>query len=349
MYYWYMRLKFAVCFLSLLVLTPATGKIRSPRSSIRGVVLAHVHSFGKGYGAGSNRLHYKRWKKMGVNSVQLNTFAYQRNKDSVGLYWYDPTLSDKAVLNEIKTAHSLGFSVMLKPHIWLGSSSKGEWRNAIDFKDPAQLRRWFKEYRRFLKHQLRLARIGRVEYFAVGTELVLLSRHTKLWKELIKWVRSSGYKGKLTYACEAWNAKHIKFWGDLDFIGLDFYYGFPQKKAGMRELTNFYRKKLREHYRHADSVGRPLILTELGFPSHALAVYKPHSWPSKAVPGDNNLQKFAFSAFRRALGEEGYPAGIFLWKYVTSLDSYEINAYKKGFILQGKPAEKEAAEMFRPR
>ena len=314
---------------------------------IRGAVMAHVHQFGEGYGSGRTRKIYRRLKILGVNSIQLNSFAYQKNRNTIGLSWGDPTLSHSALLKEIKIIKSMGFTVMLKPHIWLGTSFSGEWRNQIDYKTPAEVDRWFKEYRRFLKGQVEVAIKGKAEFFAVGTELVMLTKYTERWNSLIAWIRSLGYRGKLTYACEAWNARNIKFWPALDQIGLDYYYGYDKENFTAKELEQYYIRRLKEHLAHAKSLNKPLVLTEFGFPSHSLAIKQPHAWGDGKVQADQQKQIFAYRIFRRALKKTGGLNGIYIWKYVTSLMGYEARAYPKGFIMQGKPAEDEIKKIFK--
>ena len=322
------------------------------RPTVRGAVIAHVHTMRGGYGSGVTAPLYQRLKAMGVTSVQFNTFAYQRGLKGRQLYWNDPTLSKARLAREIRAARSHGFTVMLKPHIWVGNFNPlgpKVWRNEIDFQDPEERAEWFAEYRRFLLGQAAVARETGAEYFAVGTELVLLSRHEAEWRALIADVRKQ-YKGQLTYACEAWNAPNIKFWDALDAIGLDMYYEYKdtdaEGKAGEEQLAAFYAERLREHYAHARKLGKPILLTEIGFPSHDLAIRKPYSWSGTKSRPAPELQSLAYRAFGRALQIAGPPRGLYIWKYVTTMDSYERENSVLGFVMEGKPAESEIARIF---
>lgn len=312
---------------------------------LRGAVLAHVHIPGRGYGLPDQPL-YDRWEKLGIKSVQFNTFAYQPNLKTTRLSWKDPTLGDAELLREMRRAKKRGFSVMLKPHIWVGDFSGQLWRNQIDFSDENKLRAWFSSYERFILHQAQLADQGGAAYFVVGTELARLIRYEKLWRNMIHSLQARDYAFKLGYSCEGWNAWNIKFWDALDFIGVNFYYGYKGPRTSPEKLRKFYASKLHAHYAHARDHGKPLILTELGFPSHARALTEPHFWPAADTPAAPALQIFAYRALRRALETAGYPEGIYIWKYVTTLDSYEAKYYNKGFILQGKPAEDEVRRIF---
>ena len=58
-------------------------------------------------------------------------------------------------------------------------------------------------------------------------------------------------------------------------------------------------------------------------------------------------KRAAYRAMDQALRVVGRPHGVYVWKYVTSLDSYEARAYPRGFILEGKPAEADVRRMLR--
>lgn len=340
-----------LCLLSLLLLIqcykePSKPPVRGDKqAALRGGALAHIHNMTQGYGTGTSRDIYKGWQRLGMNSVQLNTFAYMASKDAVDLSWNDPTLGESRLEQEIKDAKKHGYQVMLKPHIWLGTTSQGEWRNQIDFTDELKLNQWFANYAEFVLKQMRVAVANEVEFFVIGTELVKLTKYTKHWQHLIRLIRDAGYKGNLLYSCEAWNAYKIKFWSHLDFIGLNFYYGHKEPYTPA-SLAAFYAEKLSKHYQHGARVNRPIILTELGFPAHANAISTPHLWPRHNMSSSPEKQLLAYQSFRKALVKAGYPYGIYIWKYVTSLDSYEAKNYEQGFIVQDKPAESEIAQMF---
>lgn len=316
-------------------------RLEGKATEFRGAVVAHVHQRGKGYGSGRSDQLYRHLRELGVNSIQLNTFAYQPSHTSTTLRWDDPSLSDHDLIAEMDSIRKHGLQIFLKPHVWVGGRRPIVFRNGIDFEDPKELGLWFSSYRKFMLHQTDLAIKGRAEAFAVGTELVRLTKHQAHWRSLIRAIRARGYNGRLTYAAEAWNSGNIGFWDELDAIGLDFYYGFSGRSPAPAQLRAFYSDKLRLHYRQAAVFGKPVWLTEFGFPAHQDAVRRPHAWPDETSIASPQLQAHAFKIFGEALRETGRPQGLWLWKYVTELDSYESSNLDTGFILYGKPAERE--------
>ena len=337
----------------------ALQELLPSRLQLAGATVAHVHRRGAGYGSGSTAPLYRHLKSLGYNSIQLNTFAYQQSNHSTTLRWDDPTLTGADLTAEIRAAHAAGLSVLLKPHVWVGgfdisgNTAETQWRSKIQFSDAESQAadRWFAAYAKFILPQAELAARENVHAFAVGTELVGLThnRHTIRWQQLIRAVRAR-YPGQLTYACEAWNASRIAFWDELDAIGLDFYYGYEKENPTRAELSEHYRQKLLAHHRHAGSLGKALWLTEVGFPSHELAVQKPHAWPDPQLRAAPELQEFAYQALADALPgtEPAYPAGIWIWKYTSALEGsgHEARVYARGFHVQNKPAEAVIRRMF---
>ena len=321
----------------------------------RGVALAHVHRRGKGYGSGTSGVLIKDLRARGINLVQLNPFGYQPSPAQRTISFSDPTLTRADLTREIRAIHRAGLSVMLAPHIWIGhDASPAVWRSKLRYTEPHEVAEWFASYRKFILHYARIAIRERVAIFAVGVELEQLTVHVEQFRALIREIRSVGYQGLLTYECEAWNAKNIQFWADLDFVGLNFYYSHSveaREKNGsdFGSLTKFLAAKLKAHYAHAHSVGRPVVLTEFGYPGHDLAVSKTSAWPSSMSTRDDEAQRTGFAAMRDALKIAGTPHGIVFWKYVTTLDSYERDNYATDFIVQGKPAEQVLTEIVRLR
>jgi hypothetical protein len=324
---------------------PSPVPVALPR--IKGAALAHVHVRGKGYGSLADRSIYRHLKTMDIDAVQFNPFVYQPSTTEPELIDTDHTLTAEDMRDEIRYAKANGFKVMVAPHLWPGGGYPPPvWRSQMDFADRAKLRAWFANYSKFILRQAEVARDAGADIFAVGVELETLARHEAEWRELIGRVRATGLKAKLTYECEAWNAENIKFWDDLDLIGLNFYYAYPaafnpKSQTDKAKLVAFYRENLLRHEKHARQIGKPLLFSELGFPGHARAISKTADWTNNQNGRADAIQQLAFASMREAFTSISYFQGIFFWKYVTTLDSYEKHNYDVDFILQGKPAELE--------
>jgi len=342
-----------VVILAVLILT-ISSTIKVPDTSdaqelkYKGAVLAHIHRIGNGYGSTSSKEMHKHLSSIGYNYVQLNTFAYMRNRKDTKIYiGGDPSMAPQFVENEIRNLHNMGFKVMLKPHIWIGGHDldPDNWRSKIDFDDPIERQKWFSSYEEFILGEAGLAEKTGTEMLVVGTELVGVSKYSDEWKKIIEKIRKI-YSGKLTYAAEGMNAQKIEFWDSLDYIGIDAYFPLTDKTApSLEELKEGWQKHEPEINALADKFGRQIIFTEIGFKSVEGAAIKPWEWDIEGKTSQEQ-QALAFEATSLAFKNKPYLAGIFVWKYFTDMNSLEKENNEKGFTPYGKEAEKVISGWF---
>ncbi len=284
---------------------------------------------------------HKHLRKVGYDTVQINTFAYMKDRHETQIIFdRDPTMQDQFIEKEIQNLHESGFKVMLKPHIWIGGwkFDPDNWRSKIDFAEPKKREEWFSNYTNFIIDQAKLAESNNVEIFVVGTELVELSKYTDGWQRLIHRVRDV-YSGELTYAAEGMNAKNIKFWNRLDYIGIDAY--FPLSKRNnpdVWELIKGWEKYKLKMGKLSELYGKKIIFTEIGFKSLEGSTIKPWEW-NKAGKVSQIEQANAYKATSIVFRDKSYLAGVFIWKYFTDPNSYERHNLEKGFTPYGKKAE----------
>ena len=331
----------------LLLLAPQSISISHGQESnksfpkYRGAVLAHVHRKTKGYGSKRAESMRQHLRSVGYNSIQLNSFAYMRSVKQLSVVGDgDTSLSNELLAKEILRLHQLGFSTMLKPHIWVGGSQldPANWRSNIDFTDNSQRRIWFKSYEAFMLAQAELAERTRVELFVVGTELVKLGQYQKDWRELIEKVKNV-YTGKLTYAAEWSNAENIQFWDALDYIAIDAYYPLSNKNnPSVEELINAWSPRRQKIETLAERWSRKIIFTELGYKSQLGTAIRPWEWKKDGALSELEQQN-ALDAALRTFWNRPYFAGFFIWKYFTDNNSYERSNIERGFTPFGKSAE----------
>src|SRR5680860_1677152 len=166
---------------------------------------------------------------LGANYVTLVIPQYQSSTSSadIGSGWNTPT--DETLIEAIDFAHSIGLSVMLKPHL---NVEAGDWRANIDASDRSA---WFQNYGDMIRHYATLGEEHGVAELSIGAELITMATetshadNTERWEELIASVRPL-FSGKLTYSAN-WggdfftNEKdHIEFWDKLDYIGISAYF-----------------------------------------------------------------------------------------------------------------------------
>lgn len=220
------------------------------------------------------------------------------------------TPDDERIRKMIQHAHSRDMKVMLFPILHVNRRSDGEWRGRLD---PRDLGRWQSDYRTFILHFAQMAKEEGVAIFSVGSELSTMEKHTDYWKRLIAQVRSN-FSGKLIYSSNWDHFHHPEFWEDLDYIGVSAYFEVSSdSRQAIHKVTEAWTAKRKELLDFARSKGKPLILTEVGYPSVDTAAVKP--WDYTAKSGPNALQQLA--AYRSLVDAWAAPSddfgGVFIW------------------------------------
>jgi len=275
---------------------------------------------------------------LGVNAVALHPYGRIRGDGSVG---YSPIQQDPTIRVPAPMLDARGMTFMIKPHLayW---GSPFSWRGEITFTSEADWRRFFDGYRDFIVHQARLAESVDAAWFVVGTELEKTT-HRPEWLAIIAEVRAE-YTGRLTYAAN-WDAlDRVPFWDQLDAVGVQFYYPLTEPDTlgpTDTQLADGFNRRLDEALAIARQHGRPLLLTELGYPPHATAAARP--WDDA---GPDTAEGFALArrCLAVALREIDRRAaddllGVFLWKWFPSPRDIQ-----REFVLQYPQAEAVIAD-----
>jgi len=276
--------------------------------------------------------------------------------------WYGETIEGS--LKVVSFAKQFGLKVMLKPHIalswdfsgWseyenidlrleadrkkiekyistLENKAKGSWRGDFEIKNPEDWAIWESEYEKFILDCAQLADSAQIELFCAGTELdnVAIQR-TSFWRRLIKKIRSI-YKGQVTY-CANWNNyQKIKFWDELDYIGISAYFPVSEKQSpSVDDALNGWKPHLVEIENFQKKYSKPVLFAELGFKSTEYAGIKPWmEYTNHTVNFDAQANLYE-ATFRNFWRKEWFK-GIFIWKWY-----YAGNGGLTSYSPQSKPA-----------
>jgi hypothetical protein len=242
----------------------------------------------------------------------------------------DMTPDDEALRMAIRTAHDLGMRVFLMPLVYLDHMDEGDWRGVID---PPDWGEWFEVYGKMILHYGALAAEERVEYFSVGSELCSSEHREEDWLALIARVRAL-YPGALTYSSNWDHRDSMTFAGALDFAGTNAYFELSDnEEAGVEELKAAWAPVLQEIEAWRAIIGKPLILTEVGYPSRKGAIQDPWDYTRKAAP-DPELQERAYQAFVEAWTGTSHLAGVYFYMWWG-----DGGLRDTGYTPRGKPAE----------
>ncbi|MBF0253353.1 MAG: hypothetical protein HQL29_05995 [Candidatus Omnitrophica bacterium] len=282
--------------------------------------------------------------EMSVDHVQIIVTWYQEKVDSLDIEPSGLTPSDSSINHAIKTAHKLGLKVMLKPHIdLLDDQGSGYWRADIGFYKEEDWNDWFNSYEKFIMHYAKIAKKNKVALYCVGTELSFASQKTDKWKELIKNVRSS-FDGKITYAANWDNYKNIKFWDDLDFAGIDAYFPLSYKSnPTLEDLKKGWLNWAVEIEGFFNETKKPILFTEIGYPSGSNAPSEPWKTPSNGN-ADVEIQAKCYKAFFETVCEKPWLAGVYWWQWAPTI--YGGGKNNRLFTPLNKPAANILAEKY---
>jgi hypothetical protein len=259
-----------------------------------------------------------------ADSVAFVLPYYQSTFQSSDVQAGPATPSTEALITAINTAHSLGFKVTLKPHLQVLESLNG-WRAYIN---PTDRSAWFTAYGAMLTSLGKIAEEEGVEQIVIGTELINMTddsvhaMNTPGWKKMIADLRAV-YSGKLTYSANwgesGWNSEkdHLKFWEDLDYIGLSAYYYLAADStsytpADLLKKWAFWNdthiKPLAEKY------GKPVIFTEVGYRSRTGTLQRPPRWEPGGTFNEKE-QADAYEALFSYWNDQPFMQGVFLWDW----------------------------------
>lgn len=294
-----------------------------------------------------------------VNWIVQTPFGWQRGLDtprvamSTGghhMWWGE---SDEGLIETGRLAKKFGIKVLLKPHLWITRAPKGKWRTDIAMKSDDDWRRWFDDYGKLILHYARLAEAQGFEGLCIGTELHQAAvQREKDWRKLIRAVREI-YGGKLTYAANWWKEfEEIRFWDDLDWIGIQAYFPLADKNdPSVEEIRRGWKPHLEAIERVHREFKKPVLFTEIGYKSTENAAVRPWEWGAhrgeKCTEAGLRTQANGYDAFFTTVWNRPWMAGVYWWKWFPRLGRNTEARAGESFSPQNKPAETIMTEWYR--
>jgi hypothetical protein len=243
----------------------------------------------------------------------------------------------------VRAAHAAGLKVMVKPHLEMrGYEPTEEERrilrgpdeaarqalfkrleprfagvehlehNKVEMKSEADWRTWFASYEAYVMPYVREAQAAGADAFCVGRELDATVRLREAdWRRLIASIRRE-FAGPLTYSAnfDTWHG--LGFWDALDFIGVSAYFPLADgSDPSPAELEAGWERALAPLESAHRRWRKPVLLTEVGYPSIATAARTP--WREERTPADVWLQARCYDATLRALSRRPWVEGAFFW------------------------------------
>lgn len=283
-------------------------------------------------------------KDLGTTHVSLTLAYYQEHAGSTTLYAH-PRFSapDETLRRTVRAAHALGLSVMIFPIVRLESPrSLSEWRGTLKPQDPAA---WWQSYERLLLHLAELSAREKVALLCIGSELSTLdgAPERPRWQALVGAIRKV-YRGLLTYSGNWDHYPQVGIYDLCDLPGLCAYFPLAGRAdptpVPLAKLTEVWQKRRADLEAFAAQLGKPLLLTEVGYLSQRGAAAFP--WEEGAQgPVDLEEQRRCYQAF--AATWAGSPAlrGVYFWNYYGW-----GGRVSRGYTPRHKPAADEIERYF---
>lgn len=292
---------------------------------LRGVCFAHEgYAIHDGYASSRADRSLGRARSLGADAVSLTPFGSYRNPNDPSIRWRRRTPpsgrgqgseTDEALLVAGARARAHGMSVMLKPHLW----GHG-WCGEIEMTTPAAWDEWFATYGEFLVHHALLAETGDFEWLSIGCELVRTTRdHDAEWRGLAGRARRL-FAGGVTYSAN-WGdeMEQLAFADALDAVGVNCYFPIAEGAAPTEtELRRGATAALARIAALETRYGRPVILTEVGYPVRERAWHEPYRGHGDEA-SDPADQARCLNAFALAFRAQSAPRvrGFYFWKWPT--------------------------------
>lgn len=260
-----------------------------------------------------------RWLEITIDLYQPANTSTQ-----VGTSKVTPTIASLA--EGVRLARARGFHVFVSPEITVGT---GGWAGVIHFHTLADTAAWFHNYWHLLQPYMVAAGAAGAEQFALGTEYYTLEYAAPaLWNQLIDQARAV-FPGMLTYNMNFTSLTNpSQPWmrnPNLSFLGVSEYQPLTRfsqwlDPAVMSELWNTEVRAGLDQF--AAQVGKPLVLSEIGYRNSADTGYRPWYSTSNAPP-DPQEQAGAYNAALTNVIGDPYIGGIYFWGW--SVPKYEPN------------------------
>ena len=220
--------------------------------------------------------------------------------------------TDEQVVQALRDARELGLSVTAFPIVRLIRSTRQQWRGKIQ---PADEDAWWSSYTDFIMHAAVLAEAGGARRLSIGSELLSREPMRRRWLELIERVRMRAPELELMYSANWDHFEPVSFWDAVDVIGMTAYWELtrdlePSVDSLLLSWMSIKPTLERWHRR----LGRPIVFTEVGYPSLDGAAAWPWDETRKAAV-DLEEQRVAYEAFVRTWSGSRLLAGVYWWNW----------------------------------
>jgi hypothetical protein len=271
---------------------------------------------------------------VGADTVMFVIDAHMENGGSTRIY-LDMRLTPSPELlgSLIDYAKSKKLRVVLMPIVLLDRARGNEWRGTIK---PDDWSEWWENYRNMLYQYSWIAEGHAVDLLVVGSELVSTESHQEEWRTTIAEVRKV-FKGMITYSANWDHYREVPFWDQLDLLSMNSYYKLgDDHNVSVENIQSRWKEIQNNILSFQRTLGKPLVLLEVGWCSQRNAADSPWDYTQPDVPIDLDLQRKLYEGFFRSWHGVREFGGFMIWEWPPG-DGGPTN---RGYTPEAKPAEK---------
>lgn len=255
---------------------------------------------------------------LGGNVATFVPIEYQSSASSAYIFGTDSSPSIHAIRRAILFSKRIGLKTSLKPHVNLMSKESRSKISPLDFDV------WADNYQNYILRYAQLAEELGVDSFYIGTELESVSGNEVFWRRLIRSVRKV-YQGEVSYSSNRLNeANKIKWWDDLDFIGISFYE--PLLTSTTEVVTEdalvaswYYRGYVLNLLQLNEKWNKYIVLSELGYYGRVDVNVNPAIISEGRI--DSRVQAISYMAAFKVLSSLPQVKAFYVW----ALDANSIS------------------------
>lgn len=279
---------------------------------------------------------------LGANALIVFTPMFQKTVESNEIRFLpEKCATDEQLVAIFQKARERGLHTTLVPVVLIESPGEKDWRGVIR---PTDWDAWWQSYDAFTDRFLSIANAGEVDLLAVGSELNSAEDQIDQWKAVVRKVRD-GFKGQISYSANWDRYDKIQLWPLVDVMCVSSYFELERENPNATEgqIARAWSPLRGQLLSYAEKAERPLLLSEVGYPTLPWAHQHPWNYVKKdGVSADAEAQAKCWRAFFRAWADEfgdadphSPAAGFFAYHW----DPYHHGQeWDSGYGIDGKPS-----------
>lgn len=275
-------------------------------------------------------------EQTGSRWIELTIDLYQPSYQSTQVIANRLAPTPEALEQGIRAARAMGFHVFVVPLVTVGAAG---WAGLIHYHDPVLTAQWFQSYWRTLQPYVVAAAQGGADQFAIGTEMMYLEvwAAPALWNTLISETHLL-FPGTLTYDMNftSVTTQFASWWEnpDLTYLGISEYSSLMAVDGRLdpASAVPLWRAEIGAGLdAFARRLGKPLIISEIGYTNSANTFYRPYRGTPTSPP-DPAEQAAGYNATLANVLPDPLIQGVYFWGW--SMPSFAPNWLPAQHVLQ---------------